>query len=61
MDAIRLKSTYDNDEVWIRDDKEELQNLADCCTRMIEKKDSSEHFYLESVSTIDQDKSSESF
>ena len=43
---IRLKITYDNREIRIRGDKEGLQYLADCCTRIIGKKDLSGHFHL---------------
>jgi hypothetical protein len=43
---IRLKITYDNHEIWIRGDKEGLQSLADCCTRIIGKKDPSGHIHL---------------
>ena len=43
---IRLKITYDNHEIWIRGDKEGLQYLADCCTRIIGNKDPSGHFHL---------------
>ncbi len=43
---IRLKITYDKGEIWIRGDKEGLQYLADCCTRIIGKKDPSGHFHL---------------
>jgi hypothetical protein len=45
--SIRLKITIDKDELWIRGDKAGLQYLADCCTRIIGKKDPSGHFHLE--------------
>jgi hypothetical protein len=43
---IRLKITYDNNEIRIAGDKKGLQYLADCCTRIIGKKDPSAHFHL---------------
>lgn len=45
--SIKLKITYDHNEIWIRGDKNGLQYLADCCTRIIGKKDPSGHFHLE--------------
>lgn len=44
--SIQLKITFDNGEIWIRGDKEGLLYLADCCTRVIGKKDPSGHFHL---------------
>jgi hypothetical protein len=44
--SIRLKITIDKDELWIRGDKAGLQYLADCCTKIIGKKDPSGHFHL---------------
>ncbi len=43
---IPLKITYDKNEIWIRGDKQGLQYLADCCMRIIGKKDPSAHFHL---------------
>jgi hypothetical protein len=44
--SIRLKITFDNDEIWFRGDKEGLKYLADCYTRIIDKKDPWGHFHL---------------
>ncbi len=43
---IPLKITYDKNEIRIRGDKQGLQYLADCCTRIIGKKDPAGHFHL---------------
>lgn len=46
--SIRLKITYDNDEIWIRGDEEGLKYLAECCTKIIGNKDPSGHWHLQS-------------
>jgi hypothetical protein len=43
---IQLKITYENNEIRIKGDEHGLRYLADCCTRIIDKKDPSGHFHL---------------
>jgi hypothetical protein len=43
----RLKISWNNDELWIRGDKEGLKFLADCCTRIIGHRDPGGHILLQ--------------
>lgn len=47
--ARKLKITIDKEtkEVWIKGDKSGLEYLADCCLRIIGKKDPSGHILLQ--------------